>query len=160
MIANIIILLWLGFLITVVVLMIRYLHSKNREQYLFQNFGYVDLPYITIDIQGHLLNMIVDSGAGASVISQGALDILNYEPCQRKINMGAMTDEYIPVDMVTIPLTINGKETKEDFILHPAQDFCSFKTHYGLVAHGLLGNDFLDKYNCVIDFKNHSVTFH
>lgn len=120
----------------------------------------VEVPYITIDIQGHPFNMVIDSGAEASMITKEALDIISYEPCTQEIILTAMNGEKVPMSTVTIPVTVNGKEISENFIVHYSDNFCQFKTRYGLVAHGILGSSFLKRVDSFINFKNHSVTFH
>ena len=56
---NLIIFLWCAFLVAVVTALIYY--SKHRGScYSFQNYSTVDIPYISIDIQGITFNMIVD----------------------------------------------------------------------------------------------------
>ena len=59
---------------------------------------------------------------------------------------------------VTIPLTINGKEFKEDFVIFSDEDMANFQAHYGITVHGLLGNEFLDRTKCHIDYNKHTIT--
>ena len=160
MIANIIFSLWIAFVIVTIILLVYNLKSKSYKKYLFQNYSKVGIPYVILDVQGHPLNLIVDSGAAVSVITKEALGIVSYEPCMRRIEVSATTNESIPANMVTIPVNINGRELREDFIVHDVEDLANFKTQHGIVAHGILGNEFFDKTGCKIDYRKHVVTLY
>lgn len=156
MMTDIIIFLWTVFLIITICILIRNNYNK-REKYYFQNYTAVEIPYITIDVQGQPLNFIVDSGAAVSMITQRTLGHISYEPSPRKIEISATTNESIPANTVTIPITIKGNTIKEDFIVHSTDDLANFMVMHGIEAHGILGNEFFEKTKCRIDFKNHVV---
>lgn len=160
MITNIIIILWFLFVVVMVGLMFYRIHNKDKLFFLFQNYSKVEIPYIILDVQGHPLNMIVDSGAAVSVITQEALGIVNYKPCLRSIDISATTAESLHANMVTIPITVNSRTLDEDFVVHPVEDLANFKAMHNIVAHGILGNEFFEKTGCKIDYKNHSVTLY
>lgn len=154
---NLVTVLWCVFLIVVGVVLFYYSRHKG-SRYSFQNYNTVDIPYISLDIQGVLLNMIVDSGGAVSIITENALHQLSYEESKRQVNLNAITGENVPSKMVTIPVNISGKEVKEDFVVHPVSDFGGFEVMYGITIHGLLGNEFFEKTGCKIDYKKHTVT--
>ena len=158
MITNIIILLWLVFVVSLICCLVNYLKTRNNQIYSFQALK-SDIPYITIDIQGNSLNMIVDSGAGVSLITEEALSFLKYEETEREVTLQGIVNESTPPKMVTIPISVKGQEVKEDFIRIHADDFAGFGKKYGVIIHGLLGNEFFEKTGCIIDYKNHSVSF-
>lgn len=159
MIAYIIIILWLVFL-TVLVFSAAYTVNTKCRSYMFQDTGIVDIPYITIDIQGVPMNMIVDSGGAVSIITASALEGIAYEKCQRQVSLNAITGESIPSAMVTIPISIGNHEVIGDFIVHDTDDFANFGSMYGITIHGLLGNEFFEKTGCRIDYRKHSVTLY
>lgn len=154
---NIIISLWAFFILAFLGVIIFRIVTKNYQNYLFQNYNEVGIPYITLNVQGQLLNLIVDSGAAVSIITRKALDSLSYKSCLRKIELSATTSESIPADMVTIPININGREIQEDFVVHTVKDLANFEAQHGIVAHGILGNEFFVKTGCKIDYGKHSV---
>ena len=69
----------------------------------------------------------------------------------------ALTPDTLNGGMVTIPLTIKGKVITEDFVVYDKQDIANFQVLYGIVLHGILGNEFLEKTGCHVDYKNHVV---
>ena len=158
MIANIIIFLWLVFIGCLVYSLAKHLKTRNSQVHFFQTMK-SDIPYITIDIQGNILNMIVDSGAGVSLITEEALTFLSFEESDREVTLQGIVNESTPPKMVTIPISVKGREVKEDFIRIQADDLAGFGKKYGVIIHGLLGNEFFEKTGCIIDYKNHSVSF-
>lgn len=131
---------------------------KNNPDYPFQSWEKSDLPFITIDVQGHSLNMITDSAAAVSIIRKEALKNLSYEPSSRSVNLAALTDESVNSEVVVIPITINGKVIKTDFVVYDSDDIACFRKH-GIIMDGLFGVEFFKATKGLIDFNNQTVKF-
>jgi hypothetical protein len=134
----------------------KYLNSTAN--YSFQSWEKSDLPFITIDVQGHNLNMITDSAAAVSIIRRDSLKNLNYENSSRNISLAALTDESVNSEVVAIPINVNGKEIKTDFVVYDSDDIACFKKH-GIIMDGLLGVEFFKATKGMIDFQNQTVKF-
>ena len=134
----------------------RYMNSTAK--YSFQSWEKSDLPFINIDVQGHSLNMITDSAAAVSIIRKDVLKNLTYEHSSRSVNLAALTDESVNSEVVAIPITINGKEVKTDFVVYDSDDIACFKRH-GIIMDGLLGVEFFKATKGMIDFQNQTVKF-
>ena len=133
-------------------------HVNTAAKYSFQSWEKSDLPFITIDVQGHKLNMITDSAAAVSIIRKDVLKNISYEPNSRSINLAALTDESVSSEVVAIPININGKEVKTDFVVYDSDDIACFKKH-GIIIDGLLGVEFFKATKGRIDFQNQTVKF-
>ena len=157
MIENILIFLWGLFLILILSVPFRKMFGHSYIYY-FQDFDKTDIPYITMDVQGMLLNFLVDTGCGVSIITKSVLDNISYEDSVRQVQLEALTSDSLHSGMVTIPITVNGKQLEEDFVLYDKDDIANFQAHYGITIHGILGNEFLNKTGCHIDYKKHTVT--
>lgn len=157
MIINILIILWFLFLLVAVMLLIKS-RSKGVSVYTF-SIGKVDIPYITISIQGIELNMIVDTGCGVSMMCRDVADKFEKEDSSRKISLQAITDDSVNSNVITLPLTINKKSLNVDFALIDAPDFGGFVHKYGFRVHGILGVEFLETFKGSIDFDKHTITF-
>ena len=132
--------------------------AYTAAKYSFQSWEKSDLPFITIDVQGHKLNMITDSAAAVSIIRKDVLKNLSYEPNSRSINLAALTDDSVSSEVVAIPININGKEIKTDFVVYDSDDIACFKKH-GIIMDGLLGVEFFKATKGRIDFQNQTVKF-
>lgn len=133
-------------------------HISNSAKYSFQSWEKSDLPFINIDVQGHKLNMITDSAAAVSIIRKDVLKNLTYEPSSRSVNLAALTDESFNSEVVAIPININGKEVKTDFLVYDSDDIACFRRH-GIIMDGLLGVEFFKATKGMIDFQNQTVKF-
>lgn len=133
-------------------------HINSTANYSFQSWEKSDLPFINIDVQGHSLNMITDSAAAVSIIRKEVLKDLNYEPSSRSVNLAALTEESVNSEVVAIPININGKEIKTDFVVYDSDDIACFRKH-GIIMDGLLGVEFFKATKGLIDFKNQTVKF-
>ena len=149
-------------LLTVIIVgFIGFLVIEKNRKFAFNDFDKVDIPYVTIDVQGHKLNMIVDTACGLSILHKKSIETvgLQYTATNSKTNVTALTEEKVALQNVIVPLIINGKEEKVSFSLFESDtNFSDFRTHFGIVMHGLLGSDFLDKYKCVINYKKHTLS--
>ena len=133
----------------------------TKPVFKFQNFGLVDIPYITMDIQGNQMNMIVDTGCGCSILNniKGNKDIeLLYRESQKKTQITALTPETNTMSNIIVDFDVNKKTISHEFCVYDNDDFGNFNAMYGISIHGLLGSDFLDKVNAKIDFKKHTLT--
>ena len=132
--------------------------TKGTANYSFQSWEKSDLPFITLDVQGHKLNMITDSAAAVSIIRKDVLKDLTYEPNSRSVNLSALTADSVNSEVVAIPIIINGKEVKTDFVVYDSDDIACFRRH-GIIMDGLLGVEFFKATKGLIDFKNQTVKF-
>ena len=153
---NFLILLWALFLVAVLIILFK---TPKKIEFDFQNFGVADIPYITMDIQGHLLNMIVDTGCGISFINLPALEKYNleYTKTERKASVSALTPDSVEAGAVTIDFFVDTNKVSEDFFIVNHEDMGNFMRLYGIEMHGLLGSSFFDKYNCKVDYKNNKL---
>lgn len=133
-------------------------HLNSAAKYSFQSWEKSDLPFITIDVQGFSLNMITDSAAAVSIIRKDVLKNLDYEPSTRSINLAALTEESVNSEVVAIPIKVNGKEVKTDFVVYDSDDIACFRKH-GIIMDGLLGVEFFKATKGKIDFQNQTVKF-
>lgn len=156
MLSTILVLIALGAIIYAGTYIIKYILGQS-DTLLFNNFPRTDVPYVTINVQGLSLNMIVDTGCGISIISKDALNNLKYEESPRKIHLNSLTPDSLASEVVTIPLNVGSKSIKEDFAVYSQKDIACFGANYGVIMHGLLGNEFFAKTKCKIDFKKNSL---
>ena len=131
---------------------------NNTIDYSFQSWEKSDLPFITLDVQGKSLNMITDSAAAVSIIRRDSLQNLSYETSSRNVALSALTDESVNSEVVVIPININGKEIKTDFVVYNSDDIACFRKH-GIIMDGLLGVEFFKATKGLIDFNNQKVKF-
>lgn len=159
MIGYVLLSLWALFIIVCLVEIAKKIVWKRRV-FEFQNYNDVDIPFVTLNIQGNLMNMIVDTGCGVSILNEAAIKNceLLYRNSDRKVSLSAMTDESVEMGAKKISFNIGKKEVTEDFFIHNVSDFGNFNSMYGIECHGLLGSSFFNNYNCKIDFKKHTLT--
>lgn len=155
---NILIFLWISFIILFLSYIARRIVHKSSS-YFFCDWDIVDTPYITLDIQGHDFNMIVDSGASVSIIRRDFIGDLHYELSPRVIKMIALTDDGVNNDVITVPMNINGNEIKNDFLIYDGGDIANFQVKHGITIHGILGVEFFRKTGGIVDFTNKTVKF-
>lgn len=125
----------------------------------FKNFEAVEIPYVTIDIQGNLMNMVVDTGCAVSLLNIPSISNceLMYKKSGKSVNLSAITSDRVNSDGITIDFNVGKKKVTEDFYLQNTDDFGNFNTIHGITLHGLLGSSFFEKNNCKIDFKTHQL---
>ena len=154
MIVKIALTLW--FLLIVVYCVVAVKRFLDRGYiYPFEENDLIGIPYVTIDIQGKPYNMLIDSGAALSIIRKDILNTLEYEESERKVSMQTLTPSDVPNSVVTLPITIGKTVVKDDFIVYETDDLANFQKLYGVVLHGILGNEFYIRTKCNIDYKEH-----
>ena len=159
MITTILSLLW--FLLIIAVIVTVGTNSRKKNSLDFQNFGIVDVPYVTMDIQGKQFNMIVDTACGASILHTKSLmeSEIEFNMTGESLNFSSLTDENVRTKAVVVEFELNGMLTSEIFYLYDSDtNFGDFSERYGITIHGLLGSDFLDSHRCKVDYATHKLT--
>lgn len=152
--------IWAVFLLSIVSLMLWRACSRN-PQYIFQQYGPVDIPYVTINIQGNELNLIVDSGCGTSILNKPAIDKfgIDYKNLNKGYSITALTEEKMDINCILVEYELHGKTVTDEFSVYNTPDFGNFMRMYGIEIHGLLGTNFFDAHSCTLDFKEHCLRF-
>ena len=154
----ILIFLWALFIVAVLAICLKRAFCSDTS-FEFQNFEAVEIPYVTIDIQGNLLNMLVDTGCAVSMLTKYALDNseMLYKKSGRNVALSAVTSDTVNAEGITIEFNVGRKTVSEDVFIHDVDDFGNFMAMHNIQLHGILGSSFFDKNNCQIDFKHHTL---
>lgn len=158
MISDTLLIIWVLFMVAVPVF--AFISSFICKcHYEFKDFNQTEIPYITIDIQGHPMNMIVDSGCSVCMLTAEAVidNQLEYTMSGKTVNLSAITTDKITSEAITLQFEVGGKDITEDFYIQEIEDFGNFKSMHGITLQGLLGSSFFDKVNGKIDYKNHKL---
>lgn len=129
-------------------------------RYKFSNFPeVVDVPYITMDVQGNILNLVVDTGCGVSLIGSDVFNSMElmYKNTNSSVHLTAITPDNVQSSLIRVDFNIGKKEVYENFGLCEVSDFGNFEKMYGIKIHGILGSSFLDRYKCKIDYGKHQL---
>ncbi len=116
------------------------------------------LPIISLSNNGNMLNFILDSGSNISHICEEYYKSINSKltGVYNNIEVSGLGSINTGVTMckATFKDTV-GHEYDIDLSIsnHLSDVAKSIKAETGVQIHGLLGTDFLEKYNYVIDFK-------
>ena len=153
---KLLVLIWVSFVILILLTILWKTYVKGT-QYGFQKYGPIDIPYVILNIQGHSLNMIVDSGCGTSILNKPAIDKFNltYEKLNKGYSLSALTEESVNAGCILVEYKLNEENVVDEFSVYDTPDFGNFIQMYGIEIHGLLGTSFFDAHKCTIDFKEH-----
>lgn len=151
--------LWALLVVAVSMLFLYYFTNRGMTLDLI-DFDRIQMPYVTLSIQDNLMNFIIDTACGISVLNKQAIDDIEllYRVSGRKVGLSGITDKEVVSVPITVEFELNKKHVQEDFFIHDVEDFANFKAWHDVTIHGLLGNSFLDEHNCKIDFKKHKLT--
>lgn len=157
MIGNVFGIIWVILIIAIAFFLIK--KAGGGEVVYFQLGRKPDVPYIVIKSGNVSLNMIVDTGCGASIIDKSILNSLEYQEMDETVNLSALTSDSVNSKIVAIPLTIKGKQIMQKVAPIESCDIANFRALYGVTSHGLLGSDFMETTGCHIDYKKGAVIF-
>lgn len=148
--------LWILFIIAVIAGLYDLMKGHSFG---FQNFRDIEIPYVTFDIQGNTVNMVVDTGCAVSMLNKRAIAgfELMYRDSGREVSLSAITEDRVNARGITIDFNIGKTQVSEDFFMQDVDDFGNFEKLHGVTLHGLLGSSFFDKNACKIDFKTHKL---
>ena len=90
MITYILLILWALFIVAVLTILFQKISAFE-----FKDFEETEIPYITMDIQGNMFNMIVDTGCAVSMLNIPAINKceLLYQKTDKEVSLAALTDD-------------------------------------------------------------------
>lgn len=155
MITIVLILLWVLLMVAVLIALYRRVYCSNV--YEFKDYEKTEIPYVTVDIQGNPMNMVVDTGCAVSLLNIPSISNceLLYRKSNNQVTLSAVTSEGLNAGGILVDFVIGKKKVTEEFFLHDTEDFANFNRMHGIHLHGLLGCSFFEKNNCSVDFKKH-----
>ena len=148
---------WLLLTIGVIILFHRSMKTmRDSEMSIRESMDLISLPVVTFENNGEKYNFIIDSGANDSIINKEC-DIVS-TPHRQSNDVSGISGETMKCSTVLINFKYKDKTFETLFNVINLNDlFNTIKENYGVTVHGILGTNFLDKYNYVIDFKDYKL---
>ena len=131
--------------------------GKDSTMSIKESMNLVSLPVVTFENEGNKYNFIIDTGANDSLINESCEDIVITPQDSKHSVQGILGDER-KCHTVLIEFTYKNIVFESKFnVMDLHELFDAIKKDYGVTVHGILGTNFLDKYNYVIDFKDYVI---
>lgn len=122
----------------------------------YESMNLVNLPILTFKVGNEPINFLFDSGMMQSTIDIRVLELLKlpYKKHDKTFSVYGITGNTLDLPSVLMDVEYKGTIYEGHFV---AQDLSGsmdmIKQEYGVRIHGVIGTDFLSKYNYVIDFQ-------
>lgn len=136
------------------------MNRKDRKDSLsLKKYMPGDLPVITLSANNVPLNFLLDTGSNISHICPSALELITKKVYKGDYNtevagLGAVT-KGVSMCEVSVKDTLNKEYTLHLSVSEQLEETTRYiEKNTGVAIHGLLGTDFLQKYQYVIDFKS------
>lgn len=120
-------------------------------------------PIVQIEIDGKPLNMLLDTGAGMTVVTQASFDRLGLE--QNRLlagwasGAGGTKGVYTPTLIKVGSMKVAGVETNFSRLAPIAGPF-ALASRSSIAIDGMLGNDILGRYDVDIDLPHHTMSLY
>lgn len=120
---------------------------------------FVGFPLVTFTNNGNKYNFIIDTGSNNSFVSSDAVESMNVIPIDDTNSVIAYSGESEAMNSVMVILGYKESKYHAKTIVsnHLTESFKQVKSNYGVQLHGILGCDFLEKYDYVIDFNTYQI---
>lgn len=149
-------------LILILVIVVALLLNKYDELHKVKNaisfkesMDLIELPIVTFRIDGKKVNFLLDTGANDSVIHKGLLKTLPHTKCEEKAEVLAVNGETMITNIVKMKLSYKNNQYEESFRTADLIGIIKqIKSRSGVTLHGIIGNQFMEKYKYVLDFKD------
>jgi hypothetical protein len=123
-----------------------------------ETFNLTDMPIITMFVGNTKINFLLDTGATQSFITSSISSCLDGEIEEENVEIiTAHGTDKSCCKAVNTTLTYKDKSFNVSLIINESLDasFSKLKEEKGIILHGILGSDFLDKYSYIIDFEKY-----
>ena len=129
--------------------------SKPKDFMSFrESLDLADLPIVTFKQGENKLNFILDTGANKSVINKEDALTLKAEDLDTASKVIGIDGHVSHAPIKNIKFNYKNKQFEEEFqVLDISKTVKAYRTKKGVTIHGLIGNNFMQKYKYVLDFK-------
>ena len=127
----------------------------NRNISFFETIRLTGMPIISFENNKKWINMLLDTGSTNSIIDTNKLPELEYENIEGgKSNVFGLDGKSRSGGCVILPFQYkHDVYSIECMSMDMSSTFNRMKQEHGIVIHGILGTDFLEKYKYVLDFN-------
>lgn len=134
-----------------------YIKRKNSTISFKETLDLTDLPIITFNNNDIKINMLLDTGSSISLIDSSIIDKLIYTKIEGITTMFGVGGEGSPGENCIMEISHKKEVYKNIFVISDLSGpFNTIKSESGVNLHGILGNDFFEKYKYVLDFKDYT----
>ncbi len=133
------------------------LEQKKTSVSFEEAMNLLDLPLVTVFVNRKKLNLIVDTGCDTSCLSKFGQSIAQIKSTKSSSTSVGADGKAVQVQDSTLDFTLKKHKYSQHFTIREGLDeaFAIVKQECGVQLHGLLGSDFLNTHNYVIDYKDH-----
>lgn len=117
-------------------------------------FGRLKLPIVSLVNNGAVFNFLIDSGATYSIIDTPFLEQMKYKKLEAEGSAYGVDGNKVPVNYARIELTYDDYKFVDEFQIIRVNAFDNIKETEGITVAGILGVEFLERYNFIIDFND------
>lgn len=120
-----------------------------------ETFDLLNAPIVTFVSDNRKLHFLLDTGSSLSHIRPSIVDSLGIESQAINEETLSANGTIASGGKCSIPLEYNGREYTAEFMLTPqlAESLDALKRDFNLDVHGILGCNFFNKYDYIVDFK-------
>lgn len=131
--------------------------NKNSISFM-ETFNLTEMPIVTFFAGDTKINFLIDTGSSQSFISQNSSSLITGTEavCEMSVTSAQGTED-MTCKMIETVLTYKDRDYDVKLFVNKSLDvsFSDLKNQKGIVLHGILGSDFLDKYSYVMDFEKY-----
>lgn len=131
--------------------------NKNSISFM-ETFNLTEMPIVTFLAGDTKINFLLDTGASKSFISPSASNLVVGEEAIGSMDVISATGtENMTCKMIETVLSYKDRDYEVRLFVNEGLEasFKDIKSEKGIVLHGVLGADFLDKYSYVMDFEKY-----
>lgn len=129
----------------------------HPEAMSFQNsMDLADTPVVTLYQGEKKINFILDTGATACIIDSTYLKELNYEKLDTIVNNRGIEGNISQCKTCSLKISYKNKHYKVPCLIQDlSRTLGKLKEETGVTVHGILGTNFFNAFNYVLDFEKY-----
>lgn len=127
---------------------------KNSISFM-ETFNLTEMPIVTFLSGDVKVNFLLDTGSSHSFLAQNASSLITGTEavCDMSVTSAQGTED-MTCKIIETVLTYKNKDYDVKLVVNKSLDisFNDLKAQKGIILHGILGSDFLDRYSYIMDF--------
>lgn len=132
---------------------VKYKDCTRHKMSFAESLKLCDLPIVCFESNGKTFNLMVDSGANNNLVDSNIIDGFKYRDTEYISSMQGVEGNVVSVPFIEMDIEYKGEKYTDIFQLVDMTNlFGGIKKEKGITIHGLLGNNFFQKYKYILNF--------
>lgn len=150
---------WSFIIIIIIIFVGNWLYNKFKNKISFRDgFALTSLPIVVLEQEGVYMSFLLDSGANISYLQKDSLKLFESYQTLDQTQWNGTDGNIIQSDRILTFINYKDEELEVELVVDEIPGLEQVKLETGVKIDGVLGSDFLNKYEFIINYRDQTLS--